>query len=196
MRRDPGDTRVTLALGIRHSSRRALAKRSSVPNAIGRLTVNYTSAKDGEPLDDRGVALAGQARHDEACDGVAKAAWSDTGRGPAYWSLAEIAARRRDFSAALEYLDRSLDANALNLRAVNLKAAVLRHTGRANDALALLDVAARKTDPLDVRLMTECWLAGGKKAGDELTATARSNTGLESAPNMATPAFGLTVSHF
>ena len=62
-------------------------------------------------------------------------------------------------TAALDFVDRSIDANALNIRALNLKAAVLRHLGRPKEALAVLASAARKADPLDVRSMAERWLA-------------------------------------
>jgi len=54
---------------------------------------------------------------------------------------------------------RSIDANALNIRALNLKAALLRHAGRSKEALAVLATAHRRTDPLDVRSMAERWLA-------------------------------------
>jgi tetratricopeptide (TPR) repeat protein len=47
----------------------------------------------------------------------------------------------------------------LNLRALNLKAAVLRHQQDTKQALAILDAAASTVDPLDTRLLTERWLA-------------------------------------
>jgi len=97
---------------------------------------------------------------DEAYDTLYKATWSMAWRGPAYFTLAEIASRRGDWKAALDLVDRSLEANSLNIRAINLKAAVLRHLGRVREALVLLDTAAHKTDPLDARAMTERWLAG------------------------------------
>ena len=34
-------------------------------------------------------------------------------------------------TAALDLVDRAIDSNALNIRAQNLKAAILRHTGRS-----------------------------------------------------------------
>ena len=55
-------------------------------------------------------------------------------------------------------IDRSLQANALNIRAQNLKAALLRHLGRPEEALQVLAKAAQDTDPLDVRTMAERWL--------------------------------------
>jgi tetratricopeptide (TPR) repeat protein len=82
----------------------------------------------------------------------------------------------------------SLDANELNLRALTLNAALLRHAGRAKEALAVLEFATHKTDPLDVRLLAERWLAGDKLAGTQLRTTLHDhpNTGLETAAEFAT----------
>jgi len=42
---------------------------------------------------------------------------------------------------------------------MNLKAAVLRHMDKPDDALEVLATASQKADPLDVRIMAEKWLA-------------------------------------
>jgi tetratricopeptide (TPR) repeat protein len=184
LRRDPGDARVNTALGIRQLKQaRFTEAEQHLRKAIERLTANYTVPKDGEPLFYLGLALLGQGKRDQAFDVFFDATWSQAWRGPAYYALAEIATRRTNWTAALDYLDRSLEGNALNIRALNLKAAVLRHTGHEKDALAVLDFAARKTDPLDVRLAAERWLAGDLTAGGALTATLRAHpaTGLETA---------------
>ncbi len=142
--------------------------------ALARLTAKYTMPKDASPYYYLGVALAGQDRLDGAYDAFYKATWSQEWRAPAYYSLAEIATRRGDPAAALDFVDRSLDANALNLRAYGLKAALLRRLGRADEARSLLDFAAAKTDPLDVRLMAERWLLDrGEAAAQPLFATLR-----------------------
>jgi len=119
----------------------------------------------------------------QATEAFYRATWSEAWRSPACFSLAELAARRGDLSAALDLVNHSLEANALNLRALNLKAALLRYAGRAKDALVLLDSTARLTDPLDVRLCAERWLAGDKKSRSLLEATLRDHppTALETA---------------
>jgi tetratricopeptide (TPR) repeat protein len=181
LQRDPGDARVNLALGIRKLKQARFDEAEQhFRKSIERLTAQFTSPKDGEPFYFLGVAFKAQGGHDDAFDAFAKAAWSEAWRGPAYYSLAEIATRRGDYPAARDYVKRSLDANALNIRALTLHAALLRHSDRAREAIAALDAAAL-TDPLDVRLMTERWLAGDKKAGNELSATLRDHpaTGLE-----------------
>lgn len=182
--RDPGDARVHTAFGIRKLKQaQAGEAEEHFRKAIARLTANYTAPKNGEPLYYLGAALAAQGRHEEAVDAFFDATWSQAWRGPAYFALAELASRRGDFAEALEHLDKSLDAGALNVRALALKAALLRHSGRRDEALALLKVAAQKTDPLDVCLMTERWRAGAEKVGGELASTLREHpaTGLETA---------------
>ena len=184
LRRDPGDARVNIALGIRQLKEARFADAEQhFRKAIERLSANYTSPKDGEPYYYLGVALKAQDQTKVAEDAFAKATWSEAWRGPAYFSLAEIATGHSNYTAALDDLDRSLDANGLNLRAFTLKAAALRHIGRTNEALAVLDIAAQKTDPLDVRLMAERWLAGDFNAEQEMRWTLNDHpaTGLETA---------------
>ncbi|MBP8302943.1 MAG: DUF5107 domain-containing protein [Phycisphaerae bacterium] len=185
LRRDPCDVRVNTALGILciKKARFGDAERL-LRKALERLTDRYTTPKDMEPLYYLGLALKAQGRLGEAYDTLYKATWAMAWRGPAYDTLAEIACRRGDWRAALEHVDRSLEACGLNIRAVNLKAAILRHTGRPREAIALLDTAAHKADPLDVRSMTERWLAGRRaSARKELQTTFRDHpaTALETA---------------
>lgn len=156
--RDPGDARVNTALGIRQIRAAKFAEAEQhFRTAIKRLTTNYTSPKDGEPFYYLGVALDSQGKHDEAYDAFFKATWSQAWRGPAYFGISQIDTRRGNFALALDHVNRSLDANDLNVLALNLKAAVLRHLDRPQEALAVLDAAARDTDPLDVDLLTERW---------------------------------------
>lgn len=172
LRRDPANTAAHTGLGLRalRAGRYAEAEQH-FRAAIARLTAKYTTPKNAEPLYYLGVALKAQNRSDEAYDAFFKASWSQEWRGPSYFSLAEIASARGDFPTALELVDRSLDANALNVRAYGLKASLLRHLNRPREAGEVLTVAARKTDPLDVRLLAERWLSDREPAlGQRLSA--------------------------
>ena len=188
LRRDPGDARVNTVLGIRKLRQARFAEAEThFRKALERLTANYTTPRDGEAFYYLGVALKAQDRLGDALDAFYKATWSLAWRAPAYFSLAELATLRGDQPAALELVARSLEANALDSRALTLRAALLRHTGQTRRALAVLDYAERKTDPLDVGLMAERWLAQGGKAATELTQTLASHpaAGLEVAAGYA-----------
>lgn len=159
LKRDPGNVSANTGMGILDLR---CAKFDSAElhfrKAIDRLAFQFTTPKNAEPMYYLGVALKGQNRPDEAFTEFYKAAWSQEWKAPSYYSLAEIAVSKNNFSAALDYINHSLDANAYNLRAYGLKASILRHLGRKEEALALAEFALIKTDPLDVRLLTEKWL--------------------------------------
>ena len=185
LRRDPGDARVNTALGIRllKAARYGEAE-TRFRQAIARLTAQYTTPKDAEPIYYLGVTLQAQERPEEAFTEFYRATWSAAWRGPAYFGLAEIATLRGDRAKALEFVERALEANALDLRAQTLRAALLRHAGRTRDALAQLNRAQRRSDPLDVRILAERWLATRRSpAAAAMTSTflAHPATALETA---------------
>lgn len=160
LRRDSGYVAANTGMGILDlRDGKFSSAEQHFRKANDRLTFQYTSPKNSEPLYYLGVALKAQGRADEAFTAFYKAAWNQEWKSPSYFSLAEIASARGNFPAALNFVNRSIDANALNVRAYSLKAAVLRHLNRSAEALEMLDFASHKTDPLDVRLMAEQWLA-------------------------------------
>ncbi|MGA3328303.1 MAG: DUF5107 domain-containing protein [Terriglobia bacterium] len=160
LRRDPGDVRVNTVLGIT-SYRRARYEEAEkfLRKALERATDNYTDPKDGEATYYLGATFQAEGKYDEAFTRFYKATWSEAWKAAGYYSLAEIEARRGDLSAALDLVNHSIDSDALNIRAQNLKASLLRHLGRPQESLQLLESAAHKADPLDVRSMAERWLA-------------------------------------
>jgi tetratricopeptide (TPR) repeat protein len=173
LKRDPGDTGANTGLGLLDLVNAKFASAEQhFRKALERLTAKYTTPKNAEPLYYLGVALAAQGKTDEAFDTFYKAAWSQEWKSPSYFSLAEIASARGDFAAALNYANSSLDANTLNVRAYGLKIAVLRHLGRVKEARETLEFGQSKTDPLDVRLMTEQWfLTRDKSVASQLFKT-------------------------
>jgi len=149
LKRDPGDSRVNTALGILYLKRGMFNEaEKKLRQAIRRISKDYTSPKNGEAFYYLGVALHALGRMDEACDAFTKAAWSQAWGAASYYSLAELASQRRNYSKALEFLNRSLSLNALNTKALNFKAGLLRKLGRLQEA----EKIARKVlhfDPLD-----------------------------------------------
>jgi tetratricopeptide (TPR) repeat protein len=173
LRRDSGDVRVNTVLGIA-AFRKARYEEAAayMRRALDRATDRYTDPKDGEALYYLGAVLKAEGKPDEAYAQFYKATWSEAWKSASFLGLAEIAAGRGEMTAALDFANRSLDSNALNLRALNLKAAMLRHLGRSQEALQTLDTASRRADPLDVRAMAERWLA----AKDPVAARAMAST--------------------
>jgi len=160
IKRDPDNVSANTGMGILELKRgKFSAAEQHFRTAIKRLTFQFTWPKNGEPLYYLGVALKAQGKIDEAFDFYYKATWNQEWKSPAYFSLAEIASLKGDFSSALNYINRSLDANALNIRAFGLKAAILRHLNFPEEAASILTFALQKTDVLDVRLLAEQWLA-------------------------------------
>ena len=176
LRRDPGDVRVNTVLGIdalrkaRYDEAAALLRK-----ALDRATDKYTDPKDGEAFYYLGAVLQAQGKTAEAYTQFYKATWSEAWKAAGYFSLAEIAASRGEMSAALDFANHSLDSNVLNIRALNLKAAALRHLGRSQEALQVLATASRRADPLDVRTMAERWLASKDPAAAKILATNMNN---------------------
>jgi tetratricopeptide (TPR) repeat protein len=159
LRRDSGDTRVNTALGITAFRQARYADAGKyLRTALDRLTDRYTTPKDAEATYYLGATLKAEGKFDDAYTNFYKATWSQAWKAASYYSLAELAASRGNMAAALDFVNRSIDSNALNTRAQNLKAAVLRHLGRPKEAIEALS-AAHRADPLDVRSMAENWLA-------------------------------------
>ncbi len=163
LHRDPGDSRAHHALGRWHLQRGELTKAEGhLHLAIARLTSRNPNPYDGEPHYNLGLTLLYQDRAAEAYDAFYKSAWSAAWRGPAYHRLAEIDCVRREWTKALDHLDRSLRAEADNLNARNLKTIVLRKLCRAADAAAVL-AETHRLDPLDI---FSRWLDSGHAPAD------------------------------
>lgn len=149
LRRDPGDLRCNNALGMWRLRRGEfdLAVRH-FETAIARATALNPNPEDGEPFYNLGLALRFLGRDEEAVEAFGKAAWDRGWQAPAYHALGELACRRADWKGALDYLERSLRKDADNLRAMDLRAMVLRKLGRHGEAQVAVEEAL-KLDPLD-----------------------------------------------
>jgi tetratricopeptide (TPR) repeat protein len=164
LRRDPGDTRVNTVLGIAAFGKARYSEAEQyLRTAIERATDRYTTPENAEPIYYLGATLKAEGKTNEAYKYFYNATWSQAWKAAGYYSLAQIAASRGDFASALDFVNRSIDSNALNIRSQNLKAALLRHLGGKQEALQVLTAGSHAADPLDVRAMAENYLATGDK---------------------------------
>jgi tetratricopeptide (TPR) repeat protein len=159
LRRDPGDSRTNTILGIKDIKRGMYEEAErQLRKAIERISSEYTRPGNTQAYYHLGLALKAQGRFDEAYDMFYRATWDYAFHSGAYYQLAELSCRKGDFSSALRQIDHSLSTNALNSKALNVKAAVLRKLGRSDEAgkiaLGVLDL-----DPLDFLAMNELYLA-------------------------------------
>jgi tetratricopeptide (TPR) repeat protein len=165
LRRDPGDVRANTALGILYLKRGMYHEaEDKLRAATARLSSNYTRPKDGESLYYLGLALRLQGESAAAEDAFERAAWSAAWHGPSFQQLAEMASTAGDYGKALENIERAIAVNGLNIKALGLKAALLRRLGRTREAV----VAAgdmRREDPLDLWSASELSLAEQRMAG-------------------------------
>jgi tetratricopeptide (TPR) repeat protein len=165
LQRDAGDTRVNTAFAVNYIKKARFAEAEKMlRKAIERLTDRYTTPKDAEAIYYLGLALKAQGKIDEAYSNFYKSTWSLAWRAAGYQNVAEIAASRGDFEAAARFAELSLQGNALNIRAMTLRAAALRHLGRADEARPVLERAAAIADPLDARILAEIWLLSRSEA--------------------------------
>ncbi len=160
LRRDSGNVDANTGMGrlCLRNAKYVLAEKY-FNKAIERLTAQYTTSKNVEPIYYLGVALKAQGRFDEAYTAFYKATWKQEWKAPAYYALAEIASLQGKYSTALDHVNHALDANTYNVRAYVLKSALLRHFNRNEEAQKLVAFAKEKCDPLDAQLMSEQWLA-------------------------------------
>jgi len=162
LKRDPGDYRVNTQLGILYIKRKMWKEaEQKLRAAVERITSNYTRPKDGEGLYYLGIALKAQGKNNEAYDYFYRASWSVAWHTPAYYQLAEIDCQRNDFEKALVHLNRSICTNNNNLKALNLKAIVLRKLGETEQAKKQVKLVLDK-DILNHQARNELFLLESK----------------------------------
>jgi tetratricopeptide (TPR) repeat protein len=164
LKRDPGHYGVNTQLGILFLRRHMWAEaEEKLRTAVARITRGYTRARDSEAQYYLGLVLRAQGRETEAYRFFYDATWNAAWHTPAYHNLAEIDCRRGDFEAALEHIDRAVSTNTGNLKALNLRAVILRKLGRPSEAEAQAGLVA-KANPLDHQSRNELYLI--RQAGE------------------------------
>lgn len=147
LKRDPGDIRCNNGYGmllLRGGDFEAAEAHFRA--AIKRATWKNAQPYDGEPYYNLGLALYYQKRCGEALDAFLKAAWTSAQQEMAFYYAAVIAAGRKEYAPALEHIERALVKNSHSLKALGVKAFLLRKLGRMEEAQALC-AAALALDP-------------------------------------------------
>jgi len=173
LKRDPGNYAVNTALAILYYKRGLYVQaEEKLKRALQRATKNFTRPKDGEAFYYLGLTLRARHRYEEAFDAFYKAAWSQGWGAAGYYQLAELSCLKNEYSMALDFIDRSMSMNMLSLRSQNLKAALLRKTGRMDKAAAIVAEIVL-ADPLNFWALNERYLqtkewGGADKAAERL----------------------------
>jgi tetratricopeptide (TPR) repeat protein len=158
LRRDPNDARTNTVVGIDYSRRGLYEKAEEhLRRAVARLSIDYTRPISTEALYHLGLALRAQGKLEAAYEAFARATWDYAFHSPACYQLAELSCRKGDLATALEQVEDSLSTNAADGKARDLKAAILRRSGKPREATSLLAESLRD-DPLDFLARTELFL--------------------------------------
>lgn len=150
LRRDQTDIRINNAYG------KLLLKRGSFKEsepyfrrAIKKTVRSNPNPYDSEPYYNLGLTLLYQGRLEESYDAFYKSAWSNACKESAFYHLACISMRKGDAHLALDHIESSIINNAHNIKALDLKAMILKSLGMENDAKDTAQ-GVLKIDPLDV----------------------------------------------
>lgn len=147
--RDSTDARVNTAMGIRYLKKGSFDLAGKyLQRAVDKLTRDYTTPKEIEPLYYLALCNELQGRLKEAEDLYWKVTWSTAYQHPAYLALARIAAIEEDYGKALEHIENAVYTGGRNPEAYIMGACFLRKTGRVGEALSLLDKVV-EISPLD-----------------------------------------------
>lgn len=135
LKRDPGDIRLNNAYGALLMRRGQFKKAESYFRiALNRLTSRNPNPYNGETFYLLGLALFYQQEDQKAYDAFFKATWSSEQQENAYYYLAAIAAKCKDYEKAFEHIEKAIVKNAHNIKARGLKAYILRKLGKKEEA--------------------------------------------------------------
>ncbi len=139
--------------------------------AIKSSTWKNPNPYDCEPYYNLGLALKMTGNIDKAFDAFYKAVWDGNMQDKAFYQLACIASRNGEYENALEFVEKSLVKGLHNLKGRLLKTALLRLTGRTDEAIAFAN-ETKKIDALDYGCRYELYKLTGNGL-DELKAIMR-----------------------
>lgn len=138
LRRDPIDYRSNNALGLWYIRKGRFEKAEGyLRTAVNTLMKRNANPYDGEPLYNLALCLKYLGKWDEAYELFWKATWNKAWADAGYFAAAQISVSQGRWEDALDEIDRCIDNNARNHKALALKAVILRNMERKEEATAL-----------------------------------------------------------
>ena len=175
LRREPGDIQNNNALGLWMLKRGQFALAEKYFRAaILTLTERNPNPSNGEPFYNLGLALEYQEKFDEAYSSYYKACWNDAWQASAYFNLARLAVRKRDYTTALALIEKALIRNWHNHKARHLKIMILRLLEKHEEALQLVQESL-KLDQFNMGICYEEYLIKRKLQQNDQAETVLQN---------------------
>lgn len=168
LRRDPGDIRCNIAMGVLLYRKGDFAGAAAcLEKAVARFTSRNPNPIDGECYYQLGLAYRQLGENAKALSAFKRAAWTYAWKSAALYQSAELECIKGDTDAALADLDASLETNAHSLRALALRSAIWIRRGEKERAA---EVAHRtlEYDPLDTLSLFILTLSGEEGAVERL----------------------------
>lgn len=144
LRREPGDVRCNNAVGLLLLRKGKFEQAEAhFKRAIETLQERNPNPYDGEAFYNLGLALKWQHKFDEAYDAFFKSTWNAAWQASAYYELALIDMRRKDYKMALKNINHALVMNWHNHKARQLKASILRVSDHKQECKELIEESLR-----------------------------------------------------
>ncbi|MCM1115362.1 MAG: DUF5107 domain-containing protein, partial [Clostridium sp.] len=132
LKRDKTDIRLNNAYGMLLFKKGYIKESEEYfRNAIEKQTRSNPNPVNGEIYYHLGLCLFYQGRYAEAFDAFYKAVWNAETKSNAYFYMALICSKKKQYETALDYTEACLIYNAHNFNALNLKTMLLKALGRA-----------------------------------------------------------------
>ena len=166
LKRDAGDIRCNNAMGVWLMRRAKFASAEPyLRAAVKRLSIRNPNPYDGEPLYNLGLCLVHQNKLEEAFAAFYKSTWNDAWQHSAFFQLACILSKKREYAEALELTEKSLLKNQNSHTARHLKVAMLRKNNLIAEAEELIH-SSLLIDPFNYGCRYEYYLIMQNK-GDQ-----------------------------
>lgn len=158
LKRDAENARLNNAVGLLELRKGRFADAEQhFARAVARLTRMNPNPYDGEAFYNLGVARMWQGEAEAAYEALHKSVWNYAWKSAGYYALACISSLRGERGLALDQVEESLSTNAENLKALALRAALLRLMGDVESAERKIREGL-SIDPLDFRILAERFL--------------------------------------